>query len=356
MPMGEIVVAPSNGQHKQRDDEVIPLPAEARGSCGEEEAGIALEGYKDDSPPAKAKVPKALKEVDPTPESAHIVVLGDSTMDNYRYLDLDAGEQTVEMLLAKRCKQMSWQFTSLAMDGATLDDVAVRQVPVVPDAATHLVLSASGNDLLRLLNEMSSSEFSVRSMYAAVTVGLKEVSQKYRRILESLRSTGCHIACCTVYRPNFQHLFLKALAATSLGVHNGRIQEIAEDLDLSVVDLAGFCVEPEDFANPLELSTRGGCKVVENITQFVRDHSTDTMPRLGGMIGPPLRRAGPSTVISALGYSGMCCVTCGPVRRIYASDTIPEALLQTQGAPAADRLRDPDTTEFAEAQEKWRQS
>ncbi|CAJ1353689.1 unnamed protein product [Effrenium voratum] len=150
-------------------------------------------------------------------EPVHVVLLGDSTLDNARYLDLDAGDQTVEMLLSRRCAEMNWEMTMLAMDGSTLDDVAIRQVPVIPDAATHLLLSASGNDLLKLLNEVSSADFSLSALISAMTDGLRQVTQKYRRILESMVSTGCHIACCTVYQPNFQHAFLRALSATSLG-------------------------------------------------------------------------------------------------------------------------------------------
>eukprot|EP00435_Cladocopium_sp_Y103_P065542 s121_g27.t1 len=55
------------------------------------------------------------------------------------------------------------------------------------------------------------------SLYSALTQGLQEVARKYRRILESMASTGCHIACCTVYRPNFKNTFLTGLSLCSLG-------------------------------------------------------------------------------------------------------------------------------------------
>merc|ERR1740123_373145 len=86
------------------------------------------------------------------------------------------------------------------------------------------------------------------------------------------RISKCHVACCTVYRPNFNHLFFKSLATFSLGIHNSRLTQIAEDLSCSVLDLANILEGKEDFANPLELSTRGGSKVVENITRFVSEH------------------------------------------------------------------------------------
>merc|ERR1740123_187707 len=86
------------------------------------------------------------------------------------------------------------------------------------------------------------------------------------------RISKCHVACCTVYRPNFEHLFFKSLASFSLGIHNSRLTQIAEDLGCSILDIASILEGKEDFANPLELSTRGGAKVVENITNFVGEH------------------------------------------------------------------------------------
>eukprot|EP00435_Cladocopium_sp_Y103_P053864 s1533_g17.t1 len=96
----------------------------------------------------------------------HVVLLGDSTLDNERYLDVDAGGQPVGMQLSRRCNDLDWELTMLATDGSTLDDVAIRQVPIIPDDATHLVLSASGNDLLRLLNEASWPDGFARQEYA----------------------------------------------------------------------------------------------------------------------------------------------------------------------------------------------
>merc|ERR1719321_1155149 len=126
----------------------------------------------------------------------------------------------------------------LAQDGSMLEDVQQRQLPFIPESATHIVISASGNDLLALLNQMVVSHFSMNSVYAALVDGMANVAERYRDIMQELKSTGCHIACCTVYRPNFDHLFFKSLAMFSLGLHNSRIRATTVDLDISVVDLA----------------------------------------------------------------------------------------------------------------------
>eukprot|EP00439_Symbiodinium_sp_Y106_P001336 s208_g1.t1 len=116
------LVVPQQRHHGKSDDEVV-LPRQEQ---HDEETTIPAEGAKGNS---SATAFQVLPEVT-TDEPVHIVLLGDSTLDNYRYLDLTAGERTVEMLLSKRCKEMNWELTVLAMDGSTLEDVAVRQVPV----------------------------------------------------------------------------------------------------------------------------------------------------------------------------------------------------------------------------------
>ena len=99
----------------------------------------------------------------------HIVLLGDSTLDNSRHVSVP-----IEVLLSAECSRMGWQYTFLAQDGASLDDMAANQLPHIPSSATHVILSVSGNDLLRLLNELSSSSFAMGAVYEAVTTRLEE--------------------------------------------------------------------------------------------------------------------------------------------------------------------------------------
>ena len=106
----------------------------------------------------------------------HLVLLGDSTLDNNRHVTV-----SIDMLLSVECARMGWQFTFLAQDGANLDDVSRNQLPHIPESATHVVLSVSGNDLLRLLNELSANSFAFRSVYEAVTARLDETSFKSSR-------------------------------------------------------------------------------------------------------------------------------------------------------------------------------
>jgi len=277
----------------------------------------------------------------------HIVLLGDSTLDNVRYLNAAFGELSIEKQLAQRCADNGWELTVLAQDGSMLEDVHVRQLPFIPERATHIVLSASGNDLLALLNQMVAAQFSLSSMYTAIGEGLLQVAERYRDLIQALKGLGCHLACCTVYRPNFDHLFFKSLAMVSLGMHNSRIQQVSVDLDSSVIDLASLFVDNEDFANPLELNTRGGSKVVENISTFVADNPVLSMSR------HRQQRRNLSTEDDVFLSEGLrCCAARVPQRKVYANKNVPKVVEQPNFAN--EQL--PPPLEFSEAQQRWREA
>ena len=69
------------------------------------------------------------------PSGGHIVLLGDSIFDNGAYT---RGEPDVVTHLHSGLPP-SWSTTLLAVDGATTADIP-RQLPRVPETATHLVL------------------------------------------------------------------------------------------------------------------------------------------------------------------------------------------------------------------------
>lgn len=265
-------------------------------------------------------------------DSPHIVLLGDSTLDNGRYLDVAHGELSVGRQLWKRCADRGWDCTTLARDGSVLEDVLLKQLPLIPKSATHIVLSASGNDLLHLLNGMVMARFTVRSMYEAMCLGLAQTAERYRKVLEALKGLGRHVACCTVYRPNFNHVLFKSLAMVALGMHNARLRQICVELETSVIDLASIFDQGSDFASPLELGARGGAKVVENITAFVAEHPVLAMPRFlslrSFMLAP---EADDSLLFSSAGVFGgamRCCATRAPTHKVYASTKVVRSLIQ----------------------------
>jgi len=293
--------------------------------------------------------------MDSLDECVHVVLLGDSTLDNGRYLNLAKGELSVEKQLMKVCMERHWDMTVLAQDGSMLEDVRTRQLPLIPEGATHIVLSASGNDLLSLLNQMVVANFTLSSMYGTIGTGLLEVAESYRSLLDQLKTYGCHLAICTLYRPNFNHLFFKSLAGFSLGLHNSRIKQISVDVDCSVIDLSNMFDSEEDFANPLELSTVGGSKLVENVAAFVTDNPISRLGRRSNNFYADDDSYSPAAS-GAFGLPIRCCATRLQGRKVYASKQISKSLMaaDAQGEPQThDRLG--PALQFSQAQEHWRQ-
>jgi len=283
-------------------------------------------------------------------DPVHIVLLGDSTLDNGRYLNLAKGELSVEKQLMKICHERHWDLTVLAQDGSMLDDVRQRQLPLIPEGASHIVLSASGNDLLSLLNEMVVANFTLSSMYATIGTGLGKVAENYHALLKQLKGLGCHLALCTLYRPNFNHLFFKSLASFSLGLHNSRIKQISVDFDVSVIDFSVMFDSEEDFANPLELSTRGGSKLVVNVAEFVTDNKP--MSSLTRRTQRFSTEDDAYSSSSTWGVPTRCCAARDQGRKTYASKVVSKSLEAPGEAMAQGQLR--PAMEFSQAQEGWR--
>src|SRR5262245_11813926 len=73
----------------------------------------------------------------------HVVLLGDSIFDNASYVP--DRPPVIEQL--RQSLPVSWQATLLAVDGHITSDVEAQFEGLPPDA-THLVVSAGGNDAL----------------------------------------------------------------------------------------------------------------------------------------------------------------------------------------------------------------
>jgi lysophospholipase L1-like esterase len=198
----------------------------------------------------------------------HIVLLGDSIFDNGAYVR--SGEPDVVRQLEARLPAGS-RATLRAVDGATTAGVP-RQLERLPADATHLVISAGGNDALGHIGVL---EGATRSIADALT-RLAEIAGAFERgygaMLRAVLDRGKPTALCTIYDPRYPDPRLKRLAVMGLTLFNDAIARAAFASGLPLLDLRLICDDDGDYANPIEPSAHGGDKIAAAITRLVAEH------------------------------------------------------------------------------------
>jgi hypothetical protein len=198
----------------------------------------------------------------------HVVLLGDSVFDNAAYVGSapDVRRQ-LSAILPK-----DFQATLLARDGAVMADVAA-QFEQLPRDATHLVVSAGGNDALRdsgVLDERARSVAEAMNKLAAVA---ERFGRDYGALLDAMAKRKLPAAVCTIYEPRFPEAARRRVAAAALTLLNDRITRQAFARRFSLLDLRIICSEDSDFANPIEPSAQGGEKIARAIATFATGSS-----------------------------------------------------------------------------------
>jgi lysophospholipase L1-like esterase len=193
------------------------------------------------------------------------VLLGDSIFDNAAYLTAGAPDVVRQV---RQGLPYGSEATLAAVDGSRMRDVP-EQLRRLPDEATHLVVSAGGNDAL------DSSDFlaaPARSTAEAL-LGLADITDEFERgylaMLAGVLARGLPTAICTVYYPRFPEAALQRMAVTALAVFNDCIIRAAFAHGLPLLDLRPICTEEGDYANPIEPSARGGEKIARAIVDLV---------------------------------------------------------------------------------------
>lgn len=197
----------------------------------------------------------------------HIVLLGDSVFDNAVYVK--GGLDVITHL--RRQIPVEWQAGVRAVDGSVVGDVQ-RQTLDVPDDATHLVVSAGGNDALMnadLLQQSASSFAEVLSRLADVAAAFE---RQYREMLEGVLSLKKPTAVCTIYYPRMPEPLIQKIAVSALTVFNDVITKQAFLAGVPLIDLRLVCDEDSDYANEIEPSESGGGKIANAIVRLVSEH------------------------------------------------------------------------------------
>ena len=196
----------------------------------------------------------------------HVVLLGDSIFDNARYVP--DRPPVIDQL--RQSLPPDWGASLLAVDGHVTEDV-LNQLHELPADASHLVVSAGGNDALgesSILREMACTVGDALALTQEVRTRFRNT---YRAMLQALIRVGKPAAVCTVYDsiPGLGPAELAALAG-----FNEVILREAFAAALPVIDLRLVCDRTADYSHvsPIEPSMVGGAKIARVIAELVTTH------------------------------------------------------------------------------------
>ncbi len=162
--------------------------------------------------------------------------------------------------------------TLLACDGAVASGV-VQQVEQLSADATHLVVSAGGNNALEqsgvLINAVSHPASS------AILTQLADIRddfrREYRTMLDAIMDRNLPTTVCTIYDaiPG-----LDRFERLGLGLFNNVILREAIQTRVPVIDLRLICSDASDFSqsSPIEPSRLGGAKIAAVIRRVITSH------------------------------------------------------------------------------------
>jgi hypothetical protein len=197
---------------------------------------------------------------------SHVVLLGDSIFDNARYVP--GRPAVVEQV--RRGLPPGWKATLVAVDGHTVEDIAL-QLPRVPADATHLVLSIGGNDALAagsLVREPAATVGDGLALLGETVAGFRA---EYVAMLRAVLVLGKPLVVCTIYDAI---PILSPAERVGLGGFNDAILRAAIAAKIPVIDLRLICTHADDYSplSPIEPSVVGGAKIADAIVRAVTGH------------------------------------------------------------------------------------
>ncbi|MDR3637937.1 MAG: SGNH/GDSL hydrolase family protein [Isosphaeraceae bacterium] len=207
----------------------------------------------------------------------HLVLLGDSIFDNAAYVP--AGSALIQQL--REYLPAHWQATLCARDGSVINDVHA-QLDRLPEGATHLVISAGGNDLLSEVGVLGKPVRTVGEGLRLLVEVQVRFDRDYERMLQTIERLSLSTVVCTIYHPRFPDPILQREAEAALCLFNDVIIRRAQQFGLPVIELRAVCTAGEDYATPIEPSVSGGAKIAQAIASAIlhyefRSHQTIIM-------------------------------------------------------------------------------
>lgn len=202
---------------------------------------------------------------------AHIVLLGDSIFDNKVYV----GDEPDVVSHLRAVIPQDWQATLKAVDGSLVENVG-GQVAEIPTDATHLFVSAGGNDALMNADILGTKASSAADIFNDLYNRIHSFEIQYRRMLEMVSSQTLPITVCTIYYPNFSDYSFQKIATAALSAFNDAIIKQAILSRIPLIDLRLVCNEKDDYANDIEPSGKGAKKIAAKIFEIVKNHDFST--------------------------------------------------------------------------------
>ena len=211
----------------------------------------------------------------------HLVLLGDSTLDNRPYTD--GGPAVIDHVDSHLGDGATASL--LAVDGHMTSDV-LHQLEALPRGATHLVLSVGGNDALIQSGVLERPAENVSAAVSKLADVLDSFGESYRRCLTAVLAHSLPTLICTIYNGAFEDPSEQRIISTTVRLFDDVIMQCAFDNGCPVVDLRRVCTKPTDYWNPIEPGTEGGRKIASAIlTALELDQSS------GSFVFPSGRQA-----------------------------------------------------------------
>ena len=200
----------------------------------------------------------------------NVSLLGDSIIDNKVYVE--EGELSVTEHLQHNS---SSNFTMIAVDGDTTEDVLENQLDNLKEPVSHIVLSIGGNDLLQNLHLLQDETSGMKFALEKSSELIGEIQENYTKILEHLSNYDTKVLLCTVYEGDLKSDVMLAqfdkAGQAMLKMHNDTVYYLASKFEVDVLELRNIFTNKEDYANPIEPSHIGGEKLAKAIIQWMKN-------------------------------------------------------------------------------------
>jgi lysophospholipase L1-like esterase len=202
----------------------------------------------------------------------HVVLLGDSIFDNAAYVP---DQPDVTQQVRARVPD-GWGVSLLARDGAVIRDVS-EQLQNLPSDTSNIVISVGGNDALGAAHVLFENVQTVAEALVELSAIREQFAGDYAAMLDTVSERQLPTALCTIYDGNAGTEEQQRINVTALAIFNDVIIREAFARGLALIDLRLVCNDPDDYANPIEPSVKGGEKIAAALVEVVTEHGN--LPR-----------------------------------------------------------------------------